>query len=113
VNAFVKMGETACNNRLCITNVVTVFVRDAKEEHRYDSASVNVHVGDLNDNAPVLAIASCQSVSVSENVRYDTLHRFIAFDNDTDINGLVTFSIQGRFGAARRKHAKAERCRRQ
>lgn len=72
-----------------------MFVRDAKEEHRYDSATVIVQVADANDNEPVLASASCQSVAVFENIRYDALHRFVAFDNDTDINGLITFSIEG------------------
>lgn len=74
--------------------IFAVFVRDMKEGHRYDSASVIVQVDDVNDNEPVLAKASCQSVSVSENARFDVLHRFIAFDNDTDVNGLITFSIE-------------------
>lgn len=81
-----------------------MFVRDAKEEHRYDSATVVVQVDDLNDNEPILASASCQSISVLENTRYDALHRFIAYDNDTGVNGLVTFSIQGPFSSTSPSH---------
>lgn len=71
-----------------------VFVKTNGFPALYNTVAVQVRVLDTNDNAPVFSVPTIV-LDVPENEGPVVLHVFRASDEDTGVNGLISYYITG------------------
>lgn len=81
--------------------MVPIYVTDSGKSSgmsaHFDVAMLTVHVGDVNDHAPVFRAGSCYPLAVPENGEPSVIHTVIAKDEDSGQNGEIVYSITGKW----------------
>ena len=74
---------------------LVVIARDCGDPPKEDKASVDIHITDVNDNAPMFT-RHIYEASVSESARIDTeVLVVLANDKDSGLNSKVSYFLQG------------------
>lgn len=80
---------------------VPVYVTDSGGRHgsstdhssQFDVAMLTIQVTDVNDHAPEFRPGACYPLSVPENGDLAVIHRVVAMDLDSGLNGEITYTI--------------------
>lgn len=64
---------------------------------QFDVATIVVRVTDVNDHAPEFRAGSCYPLAIPESNETAVVHTVVATDLDEGANGVITYSIAGKY----------------
>lgn len=82
--------------RLVVPVYVTDTTRSPERGAQFDVATLTVLVTDVNDHAPEFRTGACYPLAVPENGDAAVVHTVVAFDEDSGMNGEITYAITGK-----------------